>query len=107
MSLARSPSALASPADHGLPDVAYALIAPLLVFAVALASPAVLNDGDTFWHLAAGQWILAHHQVPTTDVFSFSAPGVPWSAHEWLTEVLFAMAYGLGSWSGVVVLAGA
>jgi hypothetical protein len=96
-----------SSAETGLPPAVYALIAPLFAFALALASNAVLNDGDTWWHLAAGQWILAHHSVPTTDVFSFSAPGTPWNAHEWLTEILFAGAFALAGWSGMVVLAGA
>lgn len=82
------------------------MIAPAFALLLALTAPAVLNDGDTWWHLATGQWILAHHAVPTTDVFSFSAPGTPWSAHEWLTETLFAAAFALAGWSGVVALAG-
>jgi hypothetical protein len=88
-------------------SAALPLIAPLFAFCLALGSPAVLNDGDTWWHLATGQWILAHHYVPTTDVFSFSAVGTPWSAHEWLTEILLALAFKLAGWSGVVVLTGA
>jgi hypothetical protein len=96
-----------SAARNGVPSAVYALIAPLFALALALASPAVLNDGDTWWHLAAGQWILAHRAVPTTDVFSFSAPGIPWNAHEWLTEILFAGAFRLAGWSGPVALAGA
>jgi hypothetical protein len=100
-------AALPPSADRGSPALVYALVAPFLAFCLALALPAVLNDGDTWWHLAAGQWILAHHQVPTADVFSFSAPGKPWAAHEWLSEILFALAYRFAGWSGLVVLAGA
>jgi hypothetical protein len=76
----------------------------LLLFALTLASPAVLNDGDTFWHIAAGEWILAHRAVPSTDPFTFSFGGAPWTAHEWLSEVLLALSFRVGGWSGVVVL---
>jgi len=93
-------------AERGLPSAVYALIAPLFAVTLALGSPALFNDADTWWHIAAGQWILAHHTVPTTDVFSFSAPGIAWNAHEWLTEILFAGAFGLLGWSGVAALSG-
>jgi hypothetical protein len=81
--------------------------AALLFFALASFIPAVLNDGDTFWHIAAGEWILAHRSVPTTDPFTFSMPGGPWTAHEWLSEVLMALSYRIGGWSCVVILTGA
>jgi hypothetical protein len=96
----------ATAGESGLPAAVYALIAPLFALALALTSPALFNDADTWWHVAAGQWILAHHTVPTTDVFSFSAPGIVWNAHEWLTEILFAGAFGLFGWSGVAALSG-
>ena len=33
--------------------------------------------------------------------------GAPWTAHEWLSEVLLALAFRFGGWSGVVLLTGA
>src|SRR5215475_5606608 len=50
----------------------------------------LLGDGDTGWHLRAGDWILANHQVPAIDLFSFTKLGQPWIAWEWLSEVVFA-----------------
>ena len=41
------------------------------------------------------------------DPFSHSMAGEPWTAHEWLSEVLLSLAFRLGGWSGVVVLTGA
>jgi hypothetical protein len=79
-------------------------VAALLLAAVVMFDPRVFNDGDTYWHLATGQWILAHHRVPQVDVFSFSRPGAPWVAHEWLSELLMALAWRADGWSGVVVL---
>jgi hypothetical protein len=83
-----------------------ALIAAGL-FALSIVSPGVLGDGDTFMHVAAGDWILAHGAVPRADPFSHSMPGAPWTAHEWLSEVLLALAFRCGSWSGVALMTGA
>ena len=88
-------------AGLGLAAIAIAL------FALAAFSPAVLGDGDTFSHLATGEWIIAHGAAPRADPFSHSMPGAPWVAHEWLSEVLLALAFRLGGWSGVVLITGA
>ena len=53
----------------------------------------MLVDGDTGWHLRAGEWILNHHQLPTSDFFSFTKSGQPWFAWEWLWEIFFAWLY--------------
>lgn len=47
-------------------------------------------DGDTWWHLVVGERILSTHSWPTSDIYSFSAPGAEWMAYEWLSEVLLA-----------------
>ncbi|NMG43065.1 hypothetical protein GPA22_04890 [Aromatoleum toluvorans] len=65
---------------------------------------AILGDPDTYWHIAAGQWILANKAVPHVDPFSHSMPGVPWTAHEWLSEVVLASVQALADWTGLVVL---
>lgn len=49
----------------------------------------LLSDGDTGWHLRTGEWILAHGRVPDRDIFSFTRPGQPWFAWEWLWDVCF------------------
>jgi hypothetical protein len=64
----------------------------------------LLNDPDTYWHIAAGRWIWAQAAVPTTDPFSHTLPGAPWLAHEWLAELILAGAYGALGWAGVVAL---
>src|SRR5258708_33859545 len=56
----------------------------------------VLQDGDTFWHVRVGTWILDNAQLPTVDIFSYTALGHPWIATDWLSEVLLATAYRLG-----------
>jgi hypothetical protein len=76
-----------------------------LAAAVAVAySPLALADGDTYWHVAAGRWMLAHRQVLKTDVFSYTRLGAPWDAHEWLSEAVMALAFRWGGWNAVLVL---
>ncbi len=82
-----------------------ALVA-VFVFAVS-AFTAVLGDGDTWSHLATGEWMLAHGAVPRVDPFSFSMPGAPWTAHEWLSEILMTLVFRCGGWSGVALLTAA
>ncbi len=82
------------------------LAAALFGYTVVLFAPQVLNDGDTYWHIAAGAWIL-QHGVPNADPFSGSVAGAPWVPVEWLSEALMALAYRAGRWNGIVVLYGA
>jgi len=65
----------------------------------------LLNDPDTYWHIATGRWIWANAAVPATDPFSHTVPGAPWLAHEWLSELILAGAYGALGWAGAVALA--
>jgi len=67
-------------------------------------SQALFNDGDTSWHLAAGQWILNHRAIPSADPFSFTFRGHPWTAHEWLAEIIAAGAYRLAGWAAVALV---
>lgn len=83
------------------------LVLTVAVYAMVLFAPRVLADGDTYWHIAAGNWMLAHGAVPRTDPFAFTTQGMPWVAHEWLAEVFFALAFRAGGWVGVVVLTAA
>ncbi|UWU94022.1 hypothetical protein [Bradyrhizobium sp. CB1015] len=80
----------------------------LAVYAVLLAvGPKLLGDPDSYSHVELGRWIMAHRTLPTSDSFSFSKHGAPWITFEWLSEVIYAGAYVLSGWSGVVVVAAA
>jgi len=66
----------------------------------------LLFDGDTGWHIRAGQWILEHGRVPDKDLFSFTLPGETWYAWEWLSDVALAAAHDVWGLAGLAVLAG-
>jgi hypothetical protein len=97
------PALRAAPASYAPAPLALALA----VFALCAFAPSVLNDGDTFSHVATGAWILDHRAIPRTDPFSFSFAGAPWTAHEWLSEVLLALGFRAAGWGGVMLLTGA
>ena len=91
--------------DAALDRAVLPLIALVLVYAVLLAvGGRLLNDPDTYLHIAAGNWIWSHGSVPATDPFSATMAGERWVAHEWLAEVLLAGAYGTLGAAGAVAL---
>ena len=74
----------------------------------ALASPlALLHDPDTYMHIAAGRWMLAHWALPTADPFSYTMVGATWHPSEWLGELILAVVYAASGWGGVIVLTAA
>jgi hypothetical protein len=84
------------------------LLLGLVVFARLLAARmSLLNDPDTYLHIAAGRWILAHGALPLHDPFSHSLPGADWLASEWLAEIAFAAVYDHTGWGGVILLTAA
>jgi hypothetical protein len=83
---------------------AISLWTALACFVVFLFAPGVFNDGDTYWHIEAGRWMIDNKAVLLIDPFSFTFAGRPWQTHEWLAEIVMALAYvGMG-WNGVAIL---
>ncbi len=66
-----------------------------------------VDDPDFWWHLRTGQYIVQTHSIPHHDIYSFTNPGKPWIAHEWLSEVMFYGLYRALGWGGLIVLFGA
>ena len=66
----------------------------------------LLADGDTGWHIRTGEWILRNHAVPQQDLYSYSKPGAPWFAWEWLADVIFASAHAQAGLKGVALVSG-
>lgn len=92
--------ALALPGELQLMALAFAFC----TFVAAVFAPQLLWDGDTFWHIATGQWMWRHHQVLGFDPFSFSSPGIRWVNLEWLSDVVMGAVYSAGGWSAIDLL---
>src|SRR6185369_9967492 len=84
-----------------LTDVAF-LLPLILLFGALRGVRTLLDDGDTGWHVRIGDWILAHGQVPRQDMFSFTMPGQPFFAWEWLWDVGAAWLHQRWGLTGVV-----
>jgi hypothetical protein len=80
------------------------ILAVLLIPAVLGSSKTIFNDGDVSWHIAAGQWIMAHGAIPHADPFSYTRAGTPWVPIEWFAEVLFASVHRIAGYGGVAAL---
>src|SRR5205085_9547162 len=78
----------------------------LWVFAAGSGWSVLLADGDTGWHIRTGDYILDTRSVPVRDLFSFSKPGEPWFAWEWLSDVIFALLHRAWGLKAVAVFAG-
>ena len=86
------------------------LLAATAVFYGFLAGLHTVQDFDLGWQLATGRWVLQHHRVFSTDVFSYTASGQPW-LYPVLSGVIFyvtflAGGYALLSWLGAIASAG-
>src|SRR5579863_2061042 len=86
-----------------LPDLFFALLLAAL-FGRPYCWQALLGDGDTGWHIRTGDFILAHGEIPSRDLFSFSRPGQPWYAWEWLSDLIYAQFHHWWGLRGVAVL---
>jgi hypothetical protein len=89
-----TPLAPTTPRSWAVPaEAALAAGLALLAFSLGLFFPFFFNDGDTLWHLRAGELMLDQGAVLHADPFSFSFAGQKWTTHEWLAEVLSALAW--------------
>src|SRR5579864_7617997 len=62
-----------------------------------------LTNGDVWWHLRSGMWMLETHSVPRTGVFSqFSS--LPWIDPSWGFDGMTAIAYRLFGLAGLPLL---
>ncbi len=89
-----------------LPDIFFAVLL-VAAFLHPGALQALLCDGDTGWHIRTGEIVLAEGRAPVTDPFSFTRPGEPWFAWEWLADVVFARIWRRQGLAGVAAFCGA
>jgi hypothetical protein len=83
-----------------LVDLAF-LLPFFLLFVKLKGTQTLFADGDTGWHIRAGEWIIQHRAVPTHDIFSFTRSWQPWFAWEWGADVLFAAIHKVAGLAGL------
>ena len=87
------------PAQKAYPVVKsiFILLVLLSAFCAGLHTVA---DYDMGWHLATGRYVVQHHQIPHTDVLSFTSAGKPW-AYPPFAGVLFYLTYSAFGYAGL------
>src|SRR5262249_7633043 len=91
------------PRSYPLPDFGdffFLLVLNFLLF----SNPSFLfSDGSTGWHLVTGRFILDNHVIPHQDLISYTFPGAPWVAYEWLFDLFAAFMERLAGLNGLAV----
>ncbi len=86
-----------------------ALAALAITIGAASWSQPHVDGSDLWWHLASGQSIWQHGEIPLTDSFSHTANGRAWTNHSWLWGCIFWAAYDghadLAAWLNLSLIA--
>jgi len=85
------------------PSLSFA-VGAVVVLVGAYIGAAPLSDNSFFTHLATGRYIL-EHGFPSSDVYSFTAPGEHWVVQSWLASIAYATVERAVGLVGVRVLA--
>jgi hypothetical protein len=92
-----TPPPPASTAKPTLTPTPFALVVLIALLSLVLQGMAgVANDPGLGWHLATGEFIATHHQVPLYD--PFLSIQRRWVCDQWLADLLLYKLYTLGSW---------
>jgi hypothetical protein len=86
-----------------IPSIADIFFLSLFLYLSFTVGQGLLSDGDTGYHIRAGEYILDTFSIPKQDIFSFHKPKLPWTAHEWLSEVIMAIIHGAFGLTGIVI----
>lgn len=96
------PKSIQNLARYLVPRLSEVLFAAIFAAAIALG-PRMMNiDGDLGRHITLGEYIIRSRTIPTSDPFSFTKLGDPLTPHEWLADVVFAIAHQFAGLNGVV-----
>ncbi len=87
-----------------LPSLQDMLFLIVFVFLILGGGKDLLGDADSAWHIRIGKYILETGTIPDTGIYSFTAANMPWMAHEWLTELIFAVIHQFAGLNGIILL---
>lgn len=77
------------------------IVTLILVFIMASRTPI---DSDLWWHLRAGQQTWESGHIVTTDMFSYTRNGIPWTNHSWLAQIILYLLFKWGGYLGIGAL---
>ena len=81
------------------------LIFEIVIVALLYCFKDGINGNDFWWHIKVGEWILENGTIPTEGIFSWYGmqENIPWTAHEWLSEIIFYLIYHYMGSGGVYI----
>jgi hypothetical protein len=97
------PSSLISHLSSFIPPSSFFFLAIWLILLLTGRSD-MFRDPGTFWHVAAGEKMLATGRVIREDPFSFTRAGQPWVADQWLAECGMAVVHQVAGWDGLLLV---
>lgn len=71
-----------------------------------LAGLRTVTDWDLGWQMATGRWIVQHHQIPSTDILSYTEQGSPWK-YPVASGLLFYFVYLAGNYALLSIMGAA
>jgi hypothetical protein len=86
-----------------LPSIGDMLFMTVFLYLAFYEGKGLLADCDTGYHIRAGEFILNTLSVPSYDMFSYKVPPLPWTAHEWLSEIIMALIHKAFGLTGLVI----
>jgi hypothetical protein len=94
---------LKNKSKYFVPSLSHFLFLANFLILLFSQGKSLLYDGDTGYHIRAGEYILDTFSIPRHDIFSFLTPPLPWTAHEWLSEVIMALIHRASGLTGIVI----
>ena len=86
------------------PEKAYPVVRSTFILLVLISALCAglhtVADEDMGWQLATGRYVVQHHQIPRTDVLTFTSAGKPW-AYPPFAGVLFYLTYCAFGYAGL------
>ena len=86
-----------------LPSLGDVLFVALFLSLSLVRGQRLLGDSATGAHIRAGEFMWNTLSVPKHDIFSFHSPALPWTAHEWLSQVIMALIHNAFGLTGIVI----
>ncbi|MCE7972998.1 MAG: tetratricopeptide repeat protein [Leptolyngbya sp. PLA1] len=82
----------------------WAVVGALVLLLIGVAVQKVYS-ADLWWQIRNGEWIIEHADVPTTEMYSYTASGAPLREMRWVYCVVIAKVWSLGEWAPSLVQA--
>ena len=79
--------------------VRFSLVTAAVIYAF-FAGLRTVADFDLGWQLATGRYIVQHHVIPSTEMFSYTAHGSPW-IYPPFSGVIFYLLFLLGGYAAL------